>query len=43
MSKDRIKIKVKIIQCFSKADGSDVYKLIDDNGNKYCWYTKKNN
>lgn len=41
MSKDRIRIKVKITQYFSEADGSDVYKLIDDNGNKYCWYTKK--
>lgn len=41
MSKNRIRIKVKITQCFSEADGSDVYKLIDDNGNKYCWYTKK--
>lgn len=41
MSYDRVKLKVKITNCFGIEDGSDVYWLEDEEGNKYSWVTKK--
>lgn len=41
MSYERVKLKVKITNCFTIEDGSDVYWFEDKDGSKYCWITKR--
>lgn len=41
MNSNRIKLKVKIVNCFAETDGSDVYWFVDEEGTEYSWQTKK--